>query len=232
MFGIGKAYGMRSLLIRFGRMKMNKKMFAVCLLATALLWTAACSQRGSDNVANNNDNRLSRNTNRDNAATYSTTPTISSNAANNASTTGSAMTDADFMKEAAVGGMAEVEGGRLAATKAASPEVKKFGQMMIEEHSKANTELKALAVKKNIAVPTALDADKQSMMDELRGLSGAAFDDTYIEGMVGDHEKTVATFERESQNASDPDIKAFAAKTLPTLRKHLDAVKAIQAKMK
>lgn len=210
---------------------MKKKTLVLCLLAAALLWTAGCGASGGDNVANNNDNRLARNTNRDNAATYSTASPAASNMANTMADTSGPMSETDFMKEAAIGGMAEVEAGRLAVTKATSPDVKKFAQMMVEDHSKANNELKALAAKKNVAAPTALDANKQSMMDELRGLSGADFDNTYIEGMVGDHEKTVATFERESQNASDPDIKAFAAKTLPTLRKHLDAIKGIQTKM-
>jgi putative membrane protein len=109
--------------------------------------------------------------------------------------------------------------------------VKKFGQMMVEDHSKANTELKALAAKKGVTLPTELDSEKKSTLEQLRGEAGADFDREYVEDMVDDHEKDVAAFERQAQNAADPDIKSFAAKTLPTLKKHLEAIKAIQAKM-
>ena len=155
-----------------------------------------------------------------------------SNTTNSMANSSSAGNDTDFMKEAAIGGMAEVELGRLAATKAVNAEVKKFGQMMVEDHSKANADLKALASKKNVTLPTDVDAEKKSTMEELRGKNGASFDQEYVEEMVDDHEEDVAAFEKQAQNATDPDVKAFAAKTLPVLKKHLDAIKAIQAKMK
>jgi putative membrane protein len=138
----------------------------------------------------------------------------------------------DFMKEAAIGGLTEVELGKLASTKAVNAEVKKFGQMMVDDHSKANAELKALAAKKNITLPTEPDSSHKSTIDELKGESGANFDKEYVDEMVDDHEKDVAEFEKQAQNSPDPDVKAFAAKTLPTLKKHLDAIKAIEAKMK
>ena len=102
---------------------------------------------------------------------------------------------------------------------------------MVDDHTKANTELKALAAKKNKTLPAELDSSHKSTMDDLKGKSGADFDQDYVEAMVDDHEEDVAAFEKQSQNSSDPDVKAFAAKTLPTLKKHLDAIKAIQAKM-
>jgi putative membrane protein len=70
------------------------------------------------------------------------------------------------------------------------------------------------------------------MMDDLKGENGAEFDKEYVEQMVDDHEKDVAEFQKQADSSTDPDVKAFAAKTLPTLKKHLDAIKAIQAKMK
>jgi putative membrane protein len=136
------------------------------------------------------------------------------------------------MNDAALGGMTEVELGKLASTKATNPEVKKFGQMMVTDHSKANEELKALAAKKNFKLPTELDSSHKSMLDEMKGKSGGDFDEDYVEAMVDDHEDDVAAFEKQAQNSPDPDVKAFAAKTLPTLKKHLDAIKAIQSKMK
>jgi putative membrane protein len=136
-----------------------------------------------------------------------------------------------FLKDAAQGGAAEVEMGKVAVANAQNPEVKKFGQMMVDDHTKAGNELKELAGKKNIAVPADIGSHK-SMLDKLKGLKGADFDKEYVSEMVSDHETDVAEFEKQAANATDPDVKAFAAKTLPTLKKHLDAIKAIQAKMK
>jgi len=176
-----------------------------------------------------------------NGSTYNSDFGKTSNAGNNnsnmmanstANTGGSASDDGDFMKEAAVGGMAEVEMGKLAATKAASADVKKFAQMMVDDHTKANNDLKALATKKGMAVPTDLDSSHKATMDDLREQNGADFDKAYVEEMVDDHEEDVAKFEDEAKNATDPDVRAFAQKTLPTLQKHLDAIKSIQAKMK
>jgi putative membrane protein len=139
--------------------------------------------------------------------------------------------DSDFMNEAAVGGMAEVDLGKLAASKASNAEVKKFGQLMVEDHTKANNELKALAAKKGVKLPTETDAEHKSTMDDLKGRSGADFDKEYVENMYEDHKEDVAAFEDEAQNASDPDVRAFASKTLPTLKKHLDMITAIRDKM-
>jgi putative membrane protein len=136
----------------------------------------------------------------------------------------------DFLHEAAQGGMAEVDMGRLAQQKAQSPEVKNFGQMMVSEHSKANEELKGIATKKNIPLPADLGPHK-SAMDKLNGLSGSEFDKAYVEIMVDDHEKDVSAFQKQADGGKDPEVKAFAMKTLPTLKKHLDAINAIQAKM-
>lgn len=230
-FFVGKAaYGMRSLLKTPGGTEM-KRTSVLCFSALALLWMSGCGgAAGNGNTANSN--HLAANTNRDNAAVYSTNTNSNSNMSNSMANSNSAGSDTDFMKEAAIGGMAEVELGRLAASKAVNAEVKKFGQMMVEDHSKANADLKTLAAKKNAALPTDLDAEHKSTMDELRAKTGADFDREYVEEMVDDHEEDVAAFEKQAQSATDPDVKAFAAKTLPVLKKHLDAIKAIQAKMK
>ena len=137
-----------------------------------------------------------------------------------------------FLTEAASGGMTEVELGKIASTKAQNAEVKKFAQMMVTDHTKANDELKALAVTKKITLPATPIAKHQSMIQKFQGMSGAEFDKEYVEDMLEDHEKDVAEFEKQSQSNPDADVKAFAAKTLPTLKKHLEAIKAIHAKMK
>jgi putative membrane protein len=160
---------------------------------------------------------------------------LNANGAGSSSNSSGANTGAmqnNFWTEAAVGGMAEVELGRLASTKAQDPGVKRYGQMMVTDHTKANDELKSLAAKKNVTLPTTLDAKHQSAKSRLEGLSGAEFDRAYVEQMVMDHEATVQLFEKQSGDASDPEAKAFAAKSLPTLQKHLEEIKAIQAKLK
>ncbi len=132
-----------------------------------------------------------------------------------------AMADTAFAKEAAIGGMAEVELGNLAKEKASSNDVKQFGDRMVTDHSKANDELKQWAQQKNVTLPTTLDAKHKATRDRLAKLSGDAFDKAYMHDMVTDHQKDVAAFKRESTSGKDADLKAWAAKTLPTLQEHL-----------
>lgn len=127
--------------------------------------------------------------------------------------------------------MAEVELGKLAAAKAQNAEVKAFGQQMVDDHSKAGDELKALAAQKKVMLPPdVLPAHKQ-LMEKLSKLNGVDFDKEYVKAMVEDHEKDVAAFGNVSKTAADGDVKAFAAKTLPTLQMHLDMIKDIANKM-
>jgi len=126
-----------------------------------------------------------------------------------------------FVREAAIGGMAEVELGQLASGKASNAEVKQFAQRMVTDHGKANTELKSLAEKKGFAVPTEIDAKHKQTMDKLAKLSGPAFDRAYMEEMRKDHKKDVNEFKQQSMKGSDPDLKAWAATTLPTLQEHM-----------
>jgi putative membrane protein len=139
--------------------------------------------------------------------------------------------DTKFVHEAAVGGMAEVSLGKLAAEKATSPEVKQFAQRMVEDHSKANDELKAYATQKSVTLPAEPDAAAKAIEARLSKLSGAAFDKAYMQDMVKDHDKDVAAFTHASTSASDSDLKAWAAKTLPTLKEHQTMAKSIHAKV-
>ena len=129
--------------------------------------------------------------------------------------------DHAFVMKALKGGMAEVELGQLAADKGSTDEVKKFGQRMVTDHSKAGDELKALAQQKNITVPSEIDAKDKATHDRLAKLSGAAFDRAYMQNMLADHRIDVNEFKKESTSGKDPDVKAWAAKTLPTLEEHL-----------
>jgi len=139
--------------------------------------------------------------------------------------------DAAFMREAAQGGMTEVRLGRLAAEKAVDADVRAFGQRMVDDHSKANQELKQLARGKGAALPSSIGSKNQKTYNSLSHLSGAAFDKAYMRDMVKDHEADVAAFRRESQSAKDPSVKEWAAKTLPTLEDHLRMARGTAAKL-
>jgi putative membrane protein len=129
--------------------------------------------------------------------------------------------DTKFLKDAAQGGMAEVELGRLAAEKASSADVKAFGQRMVDDHSKANDQLKSLASQKGVTLPTDMKADAKAMRDKLSKMSGADFDKMYMHHMHMDHVKDVADFQKEANKGGDADVRSFAKTTLPTLKEHL-----------
>ena len=139
--------------------------------------------------------------------------------------------NAEFLTDAAGGGMLEVQLGQLAKTNAASKAVKDFGAMMVRDHSNANAQLKTLASKKNVALPATLPDKLQKHVDDLSKKTGADFDKDYINLMVDDHQDDIKMFEKcAKSDKEDADIKTFAAKTLPTLYKHLDAAKALKNK--
>jgi putative membrane protein len=140
--------------------------------------------------------------------------------------------DSNFVMKAAQGGMAEVELGKLAKDHAASQDVKDFGQRMVDDHSKANDELKSIASKKGISLPTTLSAKDQATVNRLSKLNGKEFDQAYMKGMVADHKTDVAEFQREADHGMDPDLKAFAGKTVPTLQEHLKLAESTDAKVK
>ena len=140
--------------------------------------------------------------------------------------------DTAFTNKAAVGGMAEVEFGKLALEKGSHAKVKEFASMMVKDHSMANEELKAIATAKSIMLPTALDAMHQAKYEELKSKSGADFDKAYTTAMVEGHQKTLALMEDGSKNLQDADLKGFAAKTAPVVKHHLEMISAIQAQLK
>lgn len=129
--------------------------------------------------------------------------------------------DQDFVAKAAVGGSTEVALGKMALDRATDPEVKKFAQRMIADHTAANQELLTLAARKQMAVPRAIDAKHQQAVNDLGRLQGSEFDKAYMKQMVKDHEETVSLFKGESSRGQDADLKAVASKLLPRLEDHL-----------
>ena len=129
--------------------------------------------------------------------------------------------DRKFIEDAAKGGMAEVQLAKLAQEHASSPEVKQFAQRMEQDHSKANEELRTLAQEKGVTMPTGPKATENHEVSKLSKLQGQDFDREYMDHMVKDHQKDVKEFKKMAQDAKDPDVKAFAQKTAPTLEEHL-----------
>ncbi|RZL04363.1 MAG: DUF4142 domain-containing protein [Rubrivivax sp.] len=138
--------------------------------------------------------------------------------------------DAEFLKQAAQNGHAEVEGSQLALTRAASPEVKAFAQKMVDEHTQSSQELKALAASKGVTVPDTSSIVQKAKLKLLSARDGASFDKHYADTVgVKAHQDTVKLFQKAADQAKDPEVKAFATKTLPILQHHLDMSRDLYA---
>jgi putative membrane protein len=137
-------------------------------------------------------------------------------------------TPSTFVKTAAQDGMTEVELGKLALSKSSNDEVKQFAQKMVQDHGQADQQLASLAQSKGLTVPTKLDAKHAAMVKMLSAKSGAAFDSAYAKHMAKGHTQAVALFEAASKS-SDPDLAAFAQKTLPTLQEHEQLAENLRA---
>lgn len=195
----------------------NSKIFTPALVAIALSVAAGCTE----------------NTGQDPTVTQAPSPTTdidetaqSPSPVQPGQTTLSA-SDQQFMTEAARGGLAEVQLGQLASQQGASDAVKQFGQRMVQDHTQANTQLQQLATQKGVALPTDMGNENQQIMQQLSQLSGADFDRAYMNHMVEDHVKDVSSFQQEAQQGQDPDVKAFAAQTVPILQEHLQLARSI-----
>jgi putative membrane protein len=133
-----------------------------------------------------------------------------------------------FANEAAIAGMAEVELGKMAMQQGTNARVKSFGTMMVTDHTKAGDELKAIAKAKGMTLPTMLDPMHQATRDKLAKLSGAEFDRAYMDAMVMGHQTVASKMMMEAKTGTDPELKAFAAKSLPTVQTHLKMAQEIQ----
>lgn len=136
--------------------------------------------------------------------------------------------DQKFVKDAAIGGLIEVELGKLAADKGSSDAVKQFGQRVVETQTKANEQLKDVAAKAGYSVLESLDTKHHARVDKLAKLSGAEFDKAYIKDQVKENGTEVRAFQEESQGGTNAVVKAFAAQTLPTLQAQLTMAKDLR----
>lgn len=192
-------------------------LFAIAAKAGIVIQDQNSNQNSNSN--SNANMKQSRNANRSNKNTGAT--------GEQTGMTAMSSQDRDFIMDAAMGGMMEVELGQVAAQKGGSDAVKQFGQRMVDDHSKANSELMSLAMSKGITLPTALDDKHRAAVTKLSAMSGAEFDRAYSKMMLSDHQKDVSAFEKQSTKGADADLKAFAGKTLPTLQEHLQMARAL-----
>jgi putative membrane protein len=135
--------------------------------------------------------------------------------------------DQAFLMKAAQGNMAEVQLGTVATQRAMADRVKQFAQRMVQDHGKAQQELANMAKEQNWALPTEISDEQKKDHERLSQLSGEAFDKAYMEHMVKDHAMDVALYERASANTEHADLKAYATRTLPTLKEHLAQAREI-----
>jgi putative membrane protein len=134
--------------------------------------------------------------------------------------------DRQFMTESAKGGMTEVRVAQMGLDRGKNPTVKSFSQRLVNDHTKGNQELMALAKMKNVQLPP--EDPKVASSMPIAKKTGADFDKEFAKMMVDDHQKTIELFEKEASSGSDPDVKSWASKTLPTLRSHLTEAQALQ----
>ena len=135
------------------------------------------------------------------------------------------LADADFARTAATSGLAEVQAGRLAMSHGTG-QAKAIGQQMVNEHAKVNMELANLAKSRGMVLPQQPDDAHRATLAALRKVNGKAFNDLYLTGQVSDHHNTVMMFQTEANQGTDPAMKAFAARTLPSLEQHTKLIEA------
>jgi putative membrane protein len=139
--------------------------------------------------------------------------------------------EAEFATNAADAGLAEINFANLAISKTNNAEIKGYANMMLKDHGAANDELMALAKSKNISLPVSMSSEHQKTRNELLEKSGTDFDKFYLDVMEKDHVKVLAFMEHEAREGTDPDLKAFANKTVPVINAHLNAVRKIKEKL-
>lgn len=193
-----------------------KKLSIVLLAGTLIFQSCGNGNNNTDSV----DSANQANKEATNANDTSATPVMTTD-----------KESADFAVKAANAGMMEVDLGNWAKDHAVRKDVKDFGAMMVADHTQANDELKAIAASKNITLPAEVSDDAKKHIEDMQNMKGSDFDKHYVNMMVDDHKDAIDLFEKAAKNSTDADLKAFAEKTLPTLRKHQDAIKAIKAKM-
>ena len=191
-----------------------KRLMSLTIAGALAVGAAACSRDNNRNATNPNS-------------------TAARDSGSAVGTSGTSSADARLVDEQLAGGRAEVSLGELAQQRATDPDVKSFAAMMVRDHTTAGTELKQIAARTHASAGNEADHDKDhnDTREALMKLSGKDFDKKYISEMVDDHEKDVKEVEDKAEHADNPEVRAWAAKTLPTMRAHLDKAKAIKERL-
>ena len=211
-----------------------KKLSFASLITAAIIFSA-CNGNSSKTETNADSttttNTMSSDSNRMNTDTGKMS-SMSSDTSKNMSMAPVDNNTKNFAKDAATGGMMEVQLGNVAVKNSSNQSVKDFGQMMVDDHTKANNQLKDLASKKNIDLPATVTDKQQKEIDNLSKKTGTAFDKDYVNMMIDDHKTDINDFKKGGNKLTDPDFKSFISGTLPVLEKHLDSIQAIHKRMK
>ena len=194
-----------------------KKQILMLLFAAGVFCFQSCGPNNTSNTDDPVEHAMEQNENRSD---------------NQNANMGTQQDGADFAVKAADSGLAEVNASEVAQEKAQDQRVKDFAAMMVQDHTKTNEELKSLVAGKNITLPTAPGEPHLKNIADLNSYSGADFDKEYMDLMVSDHEKAVSLFEDASEDVEDTELRAFAAKTLPALQKHLEQARTIRDALK
>jgi putative membrane protein len=136
--------------------------------------------------------------------------------------------DSEFLVDIAEVNLAEIEIGKLAQTKSTNPEVKKFGKMLVDEHTKSASEVSALAKAKNFTLPTSLTEDGQEEYKKLNEKSGLDFDKKFVDMMIDGHEKAIDKLQKATKDAKDEDVKLWASNNIAPLTAHLEHAKLLK----
>jgi putative membrane protein len=136
--------------------------------------------------------------------------------------------DRKFIEEAANSGMFEVQISQLAASKATDPQVRSFANMLVDQHTAANNELVKIANARGVELPPAPSHSLRREIDKLGKKNGEEFDRDFVRQVgIKAHEKDIKTFEKAGKDVKDPELRAFAQKSLPMLREHLAAAQKL-----
>jgi putative membrane protein len=187
---------------------MNKKILFVAFAFSLVLFVSSCGSKNNDSkdTAEEQNEEKFEDTNKEK--------------------------DTDFAVEAADAGMLEVQLGQLAVSNASSPQVKQFGQMMVDDHTKAGDELKALASELNYSLPASLSDKSMKVYNKLAEKSGADFDKEYVDQMVEDHKDVIGKFKKEADNGKEAKLQQWASEKLPTLQHHLQLAESAKETVK
>ena len=203
---------------------MKRKHLSFALILSAAFFTA-CNDDSTSSTSTTDSSTMTTtdNNNMDNS---------NGNMNNNMSNMALSDMDREFVMKAAKGGMMEVESSNITQQNGQNQRVKDLATMIMRDHTNANAELRGLASSKGITIPEdSLMALNKPHLDEMRNMKGGSLDKHYVNMMLNDHNKDIAEFEKAANGATDADLKAWAAKTLPTLKMHKDSVQAVN-KMK